>query len=777
MLSCGKAIQFGICQVNRLHKQEFSLTNAGPFPFSFEFELTTKAHEEPAIAFRTVVKGKSPSKAKTNSLIIGPFTLNPSSGTLQPNAVIPCSVEFISPMPGAFKSPVFLVIPETGAADFRFQLSANCFSPEIVTKGNDKIFPKLPLCFRQDLARKDITSFLEDERVLHFTALMVNQKESVTVVLFNEQPIDCPVDLTIKNRQTKGPLPFDVSDKSVTIPSNSSVETTISFCPQSCDSFAASFEAAIKQAPQVEPLRFGLEGIGSIPVIVLKTPLDKTKSGLLVNVGKTLLGYDKQRSVTLRNESPLKATVSVLVRNSVDIEIVGINMTKPFVVEGNQQFDLNIWHRPQKVRKGTLDFIVSTAENPKASIAFSCIGEGISEDLSFEGLVGEDCEMHFRDCVVGRSTSIVFTMKNVSDRVIRFVWNSSNDITFSPRVGHIRRRQKKEICSSFYSDKPVKYIGGKITCHITKIELVNESEEDWDDSMKVVSFVPRSQVDSSKRSAPDEKMVKVTSVTPEPPYRVAANVKPKDIPMKAVVVCDTIRCSIDQTELSFAPTMMFQNRVREFKITNSSQIRMEYQWTITKFESLRTNYATSWPCPFSIEPQSGFIEAAQTTIFRAIFAPMEVDDFVASFRCNVPYMNDGPGVSMTGLSRRPICHFNVKTSEYLTRRHPDYTYPVPEGVKVIELFSRALNLKNLKKVEIVNPTSTAYEARWALVADHAAGAVTCESASVLVSSGKKCLFTFYFQLTSAMIVESLWEFTIPVHNIKIPFLFVGRLSH
>jgi hydrocephalus-inducing protein len=266
-------------------------------------------------------------------------------------------------------------------------------------------------------------------------------------------------------------------------------------------------------------------------------------------------------------------------------------------------------------------------------------------------------------------------------------------------------------------------------------------------------------------------------VTPEPPYRVATNAKPKDIPVKAVVVCDTIRCSIDQTELSFAPTMMFQNRICEFKIANASQIRMDYQWTIANFESLRTNYAASWPCPFSIEPQSGFIEAAQATVFRAIFAPMEVDDFIASFRCNVLYMNDRPALSMTGLSRRPICHFNIKTSEYLTRRHPDYTYPVPEGVKVIELFSKALNLKSPKKVEIVNPTSAAYEARWVLVTDHSAAAVTCENASVLVSSGKKCFFTFYFQPTSAMIVESLWEFTIPVHNIKIPFLFVGRLSH
>jgi hypothetical protein len=117
------------------------------------------------------------------------------------------------------------------------------------------------------------------------------------------------------------------------------------------------------------------------------------------------------------------------------------------------------------------------------------------------------------------------------------------------------------------------------------------------------------------------------------------------------------------------------------------------------------------------------------------------------------------------------------TSDYLTRRHPDYTYALPEGVKVVELFAKAVKMKTPKRVEIVNPTSSAYQAKWVILSDYSNGTITCENPSVLVSSGKRYGFTFNFQPSSASLVESLWEFSIPGQNVKIPFLFAGRIFH
>jgi hydrocephalus-inducing protein len=717
-------------------------------------------------------------KAKAaSSLILGPFTVNPTGGILQPSASISFFVEFMSASAGSFKTSMNLSIPDTESGDWPIRLSASCFCPALVTKGNDKIFPMLPLAFRADLAKKDITSFLEDERLLHFAPLMLGQKRVIPMVLFNDQPIECITELSVKPKAS-AKVPFEVSDKLVTIPPNSSKQTSITFCPQNCDYAAGQFEALIKSATPVEPFRFGVEGTGAIPTLVLKTQLDRSKTGFFVNLGRTLLGCDKQRTVTFKNESPIRGTVSVTVKNLVDVELPGIDLAHTFPLEGNEILSLNIVHRPTKVRKSSADVVVTIMENSKTAVAFSCIGEGISEDLVFEGLEGEDCEMHFKDCVVGRSTPIVFTMKNVSDSVIRFVWTSSSDITFSPKVGHIRRHEKKEISAVFYSDKPTKYSGGKLSCQITKIKLVDDQRmDDWDDSKKVVSFVPRSEVESL--SFGDNSVTRVMNISPEPAYHVISGLKPKDIPLKAFVVSDNIKCSIDQTEIAFAPTMMFQHRISEFKISNSCQIRFEYQWIVTKFESLRTNYSASWPCAFAIEPSTGFIEAGQSTTFRAIFAPMEVDDFVASFRCGIPFMShqDPPMVSMNGLSRRPLCHFNLVTSDYLTRRHPDYIYSLPEGVKVVELFAKAVKMKTPKRVEIVNPTSSAYQAKWVILSDYSNGTITCENPSVLVSSGKRYGFTFNFQPSSASLVESLWEFSIPGQNVKIPFLFVGRIFH
>jgi hydrocephalus-inducing protein len=271
----------------------------------------------------------------------------------------------------------------------------------------------------------------------------------------------------------------------------------------------------------------------------------------------------------------------------------------------------------------------------------------------------------------------------------------------------------------------------------------------------------------------------VTTVAPEPEHRTARGSRPKDIALKAFIVSDQIRCTIDQAQIAFAPTMMFQSRTAEFRVTNTCQIRLEYQWIVTRFEAARSAYAASWPCPFSIEPQSGVIEAGQATIFRAIFAPMEVDDFVASFGCHVLYMSQGepPAISMSGLSRRPLCHFNVALSDYLSRRHPDFNYPLPEGTRAIELFSRAIRVKTPKKLEIVNPTASPYEAQWSLILDNSDGAITCEHPVGLVSSGKHYFVSFNFTPTSARLVESLWEFTVPAHGLKVAFLFIGRLSH
>ena len=223
----------------------------------------------------------------------------------------------------------------------------------------------------------------------------------------------------------------------------------------------------------------------------------------------------------------------------------------------------------------------------------------------------------------------------------------------------------------------------------------------------------------------------------------------------------------------------YQKRLVEAKIANTSQIRFEYAWSVRQFKTLRSDYSLTKNPPFSVTPKSGFIEAGQTTAFQVAFEPDEVEDFNAVLYCEIPFLTqmEPPRITVSGISRRPLCHFNVEMSDYLTagRRHPDYTEPLPEGIRVIELFSRGIGVRSVKRFEVINPTSSSYEINWERVGDGSVDPINCDTPSALVSSGKRYMVSFSFLPTSVKTVESQWIFRIPEHGVKVDFLVVGRI--
>jgi hydrocephalus-inducing protein len=275
----------------------------------------------------------------------------------------------------------------------------------------------------------------------------------------------------------------------------------------------------------------------------------------------------------------------------------------------------------------------------------------------------------------------------------------------------------------------------------------------------------------------DSELIRVVDIREEPLYTVIAG-RNKELPMRATVVADYIRFSIDLTEIAFASTMMYQTRMAECRLTSNSQIRFDYNWRVSKFLSLRTNYAQTRPPPFSIDPVSGYIEAGATTIFKVNFTPLEVDDFTAQLCCDIPFLSqsDPPVISLSGLSRRPMCHFNVELSDYLVagRRHPDYTYPLPSDIKVIELFAKSVGHKTLKRFDLINPTASPYEVRWKYIGEGPTP-IYCETPNGLISGGKRSIIIFGYLPVSVKAIESLWEFQIPEQSIRVQFLFVGRI--
>jgi hydrocephalus-inducing protein len=222
--------------------------------------------------------------------------------------------------------------------------------------------------------------------------------------------------------------------------------------------------------------------------------------------------------------------------------------------------------------------------------------------------------------------------------------------------------------------------------------------------------------------------------------------------------------------------MMYQSRVYEVRVQNTSQIRFDYQWDLKKFTTVYRPDAT---CPFSVEPHSGFIGAGQISVFRFRFSPDEVDDFIAEFELAMPFLSamDPAVVRVSGLSRRPLCHIDVPMSDYISagRRHPAYTDPLPDDVRVIEVFSRKIGLKTEKCFDVINPTSMPYEVKWQRADRSDQRIVQCLTPHALISSGKRYRVKFAYTPVSVKTVESQWVFVIHEHNITIHFLIVGRI--
>jgi hydrocephalus-inducing protein len=372
----------------------------------------------------------------------------------------------------------------------------------------------------------------------------------------------------------------------------------------------------------------------------------------------------------------------------------------------------------------------------------------------------------------------------------------------------------------------MKQSGVKALCQWSKIKVVDPHPNTWDETMKVAKFLTKRQFaerqageefavtspalkssrSSGRRLPPkinapshvntsarrprtmkrqksgeshptDQDLVKVFDIMPEPEYEFLPG-KMKEITLKCSAVSDVIKCSLNTTDISFSPTMMFESRVVEVKLSNIAQIKFDYVWHLTKLTSLQYGDSRSQKSPFDITPRSGSIEAGQVGLFRVTFSPEDVDDYTAHLVCEIPHFNsDLPDIFVSGLSRRPICHFNVEMSDYLSagRRHPDYLYSVPQDVRAFEIFSSGIGQPSTKKFEIINPTAQPYEVFWAADPEHGSPVIKCEYPRMLISSGKRANVVFSFIPVSVKTVESLWVFTIPEHYVKVTFLIVGRI--
>ena len=443
-----RELDFGPVPITTAVTKQFTITNDGLFPFDFELVGSNTSVPEPLVApSPNGKKGRAPPAQKgrqskkgaaRGAVEIGNFTVSPGTGSLQPGSSVTIDASFQSPTPGQNNTPVFIKItdadPSKRDAEMSVKLRANNVSPGIVTNRFERIFPNLEMCLRYDVTRQEKTAFLEDEQVLHFEPLILQHKRQVELVLTNTKPVSCIVDLSIKPKaKDRTSVPFDVSEKSVSLEPNSSHTVTITFNPVTCDSFVGLFEGAVRTGVANDKLlKFTVEGIGTLPAVKI-VGLDPGKpNAYSTNLGRTLIGFTREKVISLINEGVIDAHIKMTTKGGGDLEIVDQKVFQNFVVPPGSTTNITILFKPTNSKKNSLDMTLAIADNPKATAQLSVIAEGSSEDVVFEGLASDDGDIFFRDCIVGRQQQSTALLKNVGAQCCRFTFSQPTKSDIGP---------------------------------------------------------------------------------------------------------------------------------------------------------------------------------------------------------------------------------------------------------------------------------------------------------------------------------------------------------
>ncbi|XP_008833211.1 hydrocephalus-inducing protein homolog [Nannospalax galili] len=441
----------------------------------------------------------------------------------------------------------------------------------------------------------------------------------------------------------------------------------------------------------------------------------------------------------------------------------------------------------------------------------------ITEESAMEDLVAAALLDHiqFGHCHIGSSYNVSFTITNHSQvNVIRFEWPPLATLSFSPQMGHLHPGCSKDVVVTMKSDVPINLKKMGVKCKLSKIifQLPTDQVPDWDDRMRTVKWVdaPRNTHGNltTKR--------KVIETDPEPAHTVLEeNYRELQIQISANVDFASYECQTH--DVCFKETLVYQTRVFEFDLINSGHVVLEYNWT-SEDTSKAVSFAMpeqqgsshkdqlsqatgstldsgldQWttdetPSPFSVEPSSGIVPVGKTQKLKLKFSPVDTGEFQSNLYCqihNLPPGEQGPVLLTKGRSISPFCHFDLKDSDYISghRRNPELqgpgSGPLNPNTRVIEFTSVGIGGKTLRTFTILNPTNSTYSFCWTseeIESLQNPPAFTCLTEKGLIHPEKKAEIVFQFLPSHLDITEAFWTFSIPEHNISVPFLLMGKTT-
>ncbi|ETV98760.1 hypothetical protein H310_08827 [Aphanomyces invadans] len=759
-LQPARGLSFGSMRFNEEKKtKRLELRNDGEFTFKFRVQPHSDAPSP--LTLDTPVDPKP--------LQLGQFSIFPNSGTLDPGRIMAFDVGF-QPLGAAVFREMFRLdvsgrdsANETESAALTYELNGESCYPGINTTDMESIFEEqavirtFGLESNQEFRPRNQPIFAQVEKLFDFGAIIVSKSVIERYKISNPTKVLASVTFSIKGDADEAPPTFTVQPSVWDIPPHEHRYVNVHFKPVAMRMYHAVFTASVVDGadPACSQLQFDVRGEGTMPCVTIEKPTFREASGVLaLAFGRVRVGKSKDMSLLVRNDGIVPATVMFSMPTSTNFSFPDSHNSVTMAPKTSQAFEITF--KPLKVHEElcVANLKLSVQYNQFEETIVKLTGQGYREFVVLEDLKDED-EMNFEDVdldhVQAKPEEKTFSVANHSTDMVRFAWPIHTNVKFVPTIGHLFPKSQKHIRVTFTPTPATPaYIQERMALQLQKIKRVDAT--DWDDSMKVAS---NDQVTSA----------------PEPTFEPDGALNP--LSLQVFAVADQAQYSCDVETILFKKTFMFQACSYKFTLTNPSKIRLGYSWSWLSLTTVDE-------IPFSIAPESGEIPGGDVQEFIVRFAPTEVHEFLFKL---TGHMKNGKEhvIQVQGISLRPVCHVDLEQSDYSARRALNLVGPSGElgpldpSVRVVEMESLGIRVRNTKRFYVINPTNISYEFVW-IPEGNVNPCFRCATPKGLMLAGKRCEMVFEFTPQQMDLQEMFWRLKIPQFQVDQLFLFVGTTS-
>uniref|UniRef100_A0A4X2JPP9 HYDIN axonemal central pair apparatus protein n=1 Tax=Vombatus ursinus TaxID=29139 RepID=A0A4X2JPP9_VOMUR len=578
-------------------------------------------------------KGNESIQKDTSTMSQARFTLNmftiyPGFGSVPPGGQQIITVDCFADPIGRCEEFLAIEISDRDPKDqpggIQYVLAAEACLPAFVIDDMASIFEEHLLCNNINLYQVLQTTegggvFLEDENKFIFRNVLVGHQAKARFKISNVGKIPCDVNISVKPVSTRARITdiFEVEPTKICIASRSQAFATVTFTPQTMQTYQCLFEASVDGLPnflsKTRNLTFDIVGEGNLPRVTVTRPiLCNQKGNPLFLFKRLLVGQTEKLPLILNNNGTIPAQVHVDLRDNMSvfslkgrpttnyIYITEENHpdekskkahTASLIIYPGETAEFEVYFKPRRAEKVMGTICLSVVNNQYEETTIQMLGEGYEDDITLDNIHGlatttkSDVEgslfwetvmarykscpsfcslaarvdhIQFGDCHVGSTYEVTFTITNRSQaNAVRFEWPIMHPLHFSPQAGHLHAGCAKDITVTLKSHSTVNLKKTLVKCRLSRIVFQQPVDQvpDWDNHMRTVKWVDTVKSPTSK--IPPKK--KVIETDPEPAHTVLEeNYQELELYVSAVVDYSSFRSQVK--EVNFKDTLVFQTR-------------------------------------------------------------------------------------------------------------------------------------------------------------------------------------------------------------------------